>query len=50
MAVDAYNRLLLVNALDYSTIAVLHERGQMDVAFSHDGHWLAVAYGVTMEL
>jgi WD40 repeat protein len=49
--VDAYNRLLLVNALDYSTLAVLHERGQYgDIAFSHDGRWLAVAYGITMEL
>lgn len=48
---DAYNRLLLVNALDYSTIAVLHERGQYgDITFSHDGRWLAVAYNVTMEL
>jgi WD40 repeat protein len=49
--VDAYNRLLFVNALDYSTLAVLHEFGQYgDIAFSHDGRWLAVAYGVTMEL
>lgn len=49
---DAYNRLLLVNALDYSTITVLHERGQYgDIAFSHDGRWLAVAYNNTvMEL
>ncbi|HEX2622978.1 MAG TPA: hypothetical protein VHL11_22615, partial [Phototrophicaceae bacterium] len=36
--VDAYNRLLLINALDYSTIYVLHEQGSYgDVAFSHDG-------------
>src|SRR5258707_374442 len=48
--VDAYNRLLLLNALDYSTLAVLHEQGEYgDIAFSHDGRWLAVAYGVTME-
>jgi WD40 repeat protein len=49
--VDAYNRLLFINALDYSTLAVLHEFGEYgDIAFSHDGRWLAVAYGVTMEL
>jgi WD40 repeat protein len=49
--IDAYNRLLLVNALDYSTIAVLHERGSYgDLQFSHDGRWLAVGYNFTMEL
>ncbi len=49
--VDAYNRLLLINALDYSTLYVLHEQGDYgDIAFSHDGRWLAVAYGITMEL
>lgn len=49
--VDAYSRLLLVNAPDYSTIAVLHERGQYgDLAFSRDGRWLAVTFGLTMEL
>ncbi|HEX2622059.1 MAG TPA: hypothetical protein VHL11_18005, partial [Phototrophicaceae bacterium] len=49
--VDAYNRLLLINALDYSTQAVLHESGEYsDIAFSHDGHWLVVSYGITMEL
>ena len=49
--IDAYNRLLFVNALDYSTISVLHERGSYgDVAFSHDGRWLAVGYNFTMEL
>jgi len=49
--VDAYNRLLLINALDYSTLYVLHEQGDYgDVAFSHDGRWLAVAFNFTMEL
>ncbi|MBI1280696.1 MAG: hypothetical protein GC179_21410 [Anaerolineaceae bacterium] len=49
--VDAYNRLLLINALDYSTIYILHEQGSYsDVTFSHDGRWLAVAYNFTMEL
>lgn len=49
--VDAYNRLLLVDALDYSTRAVLHERGQYaDIQFSHDGRWLAVLYNFTVEL
>ncbi len=49
--VDAYRRLLLVDATDYSTLAVLHERGEYgDIAFSNDGRWLAVIYGVTMEL
>src|SRR6185436_9226394 len=43
--VDAYGRLLLINALDYSTLYVLHEQGDYgDIAFSHDGRWLAVAY------
>ncbi len=49
--VDAYNRLLLINALDYSTLAVLHERGSYgDIAFSDDGRWLAVIYELTVEL
>ncbi len=49
--VDAYNRLLLINALDYTTIYIFHEQGSYgDVAFSHDGRWLAVAYNFTMEL
>ncbi|MBK9123741.1 MAG: hypothetical protein IPM16_11570 [Chloroflexi bacterium] len=49
--VDAYNRLLLVNALDYQTISVLHERGQYaDIQFSHDGRYLAVLYNLTVEL
>ncbi len=49
--VDAYNRLLVINARDYSTLYTLHEQGSYgDIAFSHDGRWLAVAYGITMEL
>jgi WD40 repeat protein len=49
--VDAYRRLLLINAKDYSTLAVLHDRGEYgDVAFSNDGRWLAVTFGTSMEL
>jgi WD40 repeat protein len=49
--VDAYSRLLLIGALDYSTQAVLHERGSYgDIAFSDDGRWLAVIYDLTVEL
>ncbi len=49
--VDAYNRLLLINALDYSTRAVLHERGSYgDITFSDDGRWLAVIYDLTVEV
>src|SRR5690349_552000 len=49
--VDAYGRLQLINALDFSTLYTLHEQGDYgDIAFSHDGRWLAVAYGITMEL
>ena len=49
--VDAYSRLLLINALDYSTIATLHDSGEYgDIVFSHDGRWLAVAHGQVMEL
>lgn len=49
--VDAYSRLLLVDARTYQTLAVLHERGQYaDIQFSHDGRYLAVLYGLTVEL
>lgn len=49
--VDAYNRLLLANALDYSTSAVLYERGNYgDVAFSRDGRWLAVLTETSVDL
>ncbi len=49
--VDAYNRLLIINALDYTTRTVLHERGEYgDIAFSADGRWLAVIYDLTIEL
>lgn len=49
--VDAHNRLLLVNALDYRTLAVLHERGEyQDFAFSHDGRWLAVIVDMQVEI
>src|SRR5690606_42019742 len=35
--VDAYSRLLLVDARDYTTRSVLHERGQYaDIQFSQD--------------
>ncbi len=49
--VDAYNRLLVINAEDYTTRSVLHERGSYgDIAFSSDGRWLAVIYDLTIEL
>jgi len=49
--VDAYNRLLLISAIDYSTQAVLYEQGRFnDFAFSHDGRWLALAVERRIEL
>lgn len=49
--VDAYSRLLLIDARTYATLEVLHERGQYaDIQFSHDGRYLAVLYGLTVEL
>lgn len=50
-AVDAYGQLLLIDAETYDTEHILHSEGQFnDLLFSHDGHWLAVANGTTIEL
>ncbi len=49
--VDAYGRLVMVNALNYETLYTLHEEGSYnDFAFSHDGHWFALAINNDMEL
>jgi hypothetical protein len=49
--VDAYGRLLLINALTYETEHQLYENGiYNDYAFSHDGHWFALAIDTRMEL
>jgi|GEM_PF-735299 WD40 repeat protein len=49
--VDAYNRLVLMDALTYQTQATLYERGEYgDLAFSNDGRWLAVQVNNTVEL
>lgn len=49
--VDAYGRLLLIDALTYDTERVLYERGNYrDIAFSHDGRWLALAIDTRIEL
>jgi hypothetical protein len=49
--IDAYSRLLLIDARDYSTQAVLYEAGRFnDFAFSHDGRWLALAVERRIEL
>ncbi|GAB4508434.1 MAG: hypothetical protein OHK0046_00790 [Anaerolineae bacterium] len=49
--VDAYNRLLLVDALTYETEHILYTRGSYnDLAFSNDGRWLALAIDTRIEL
>ncbi|MBC7813492.1 MAG: hypothetical protein H7175_20195, partial [Burkholderiales bacterium] len=49
--IDAYNRLLLVDAATYNTQHMLYERGGYnDFAFSHDGRWLALAIETRIEL
>jgi len=49
--VDAYGRLVMVNALNYQTLYTLHEEGSYnDFAFSHDGRWFALAINNDMEL
>lgn len=49
--VDAYNRLLLVDAPSFQTQFVLYETGQYnDILFSNDGNWLAVAIERRIEL
>lgn len=49
--VDAYGRLLLIDALTYETQRQLYETGSYnDYAFSHDGRWFALAIDTRMEL
>lgn len=49
--VDAYGRLLLVDALTFETQHVLYERGRYnDLLFSNDGRWLALAISSRIEL
>jgi hypothetical protein len=49
--IDAYNRLLLIDALTYETQHQLYETGTYyDFAFSHDGRWFALAIDTHMEL
>jgi len=49
--VDAYNRLLLVDALTFETQHVLYETGQFnDILFSNDGNWFALAIAQRIEL
>src|SRR5262249_23647658 len=49
--VDAYNRLLLIDALTYETQHQLYENDDYhDFAFSHDGRWFALAVDKRMEL
>src|SRR5688572_8529212 len=49
--VDAYNRLLLIDALTYETQHQLYDTGNYyDFAFSHDGRWFALALDTHMEL
>jgi hypothetical protein len=49
--IDAYNRLLLIDALTYETQHQLYENDDYhDFAFSHDGRWLALAVDKRMEL
>ena len=54
--VDAYNRLLLMDARTYETRYMLHSDGEtsrtniVDMEFSHDGRYLAVINGLNVEL
>ncbi len=49
--VDAYNRLLLVDAPTFETQHVLYEFGQYnDILFSNDGNWFALAIEQRIEL
>ncbi len=48
---DAQSRLVLVSAADLSERFVLYPNGAYNAyAFSHDGHWLAVALGQKVEV
>jgi hypothetical protein len=49
--IDAYGKLSLVDALTFETQHVLYESGQFnDLAFSHNGRWLALAVETRIEL
>lgn len=49
--VDAYNRLLLVDAPTFETQHILYETGQFnDILFSNDGNWFALAVETRIEL
>ena len=49
--VDAYGRLMLVDALSFATQTILYEIGEYNgLAFSHNGRWLALAIGNRIEL
>jgi len=49
--IDAYGRLLLMDALTYETRFILYEQGNYyDFAFSNNGQWLALAIGSRIEL
>jgi hypothetical protein len=49
--VDAYNRLMLVDAQTFQTQHILYETGQYnDLLFSHNGNWFALAINQRIEL
>jgi len=49
--VDAYNRLMLVDAQTFQTRHILYETGQYnDILFSNDGNWFALAINQRIEL
>lgn len=49
--IDAYGRLMIINALTYETQYILYEQGNYrDISFSHDGRWLALAIDTRIEL
>ncbi|MDX1991831.1 MAG: hypothetical protein SF029_05555 [bacterium] len=51
LVIDAYGKLMLVDALTYETKYTLYESGSYsDFAFSHNGRWLAVALDRRIDL
>jgi len=49
--VDAYGRLRLADAITHEDLYTLYTEGDYnDLAFSHDGRWLALAIGTRIEL
>lgn len=49
--VDAYGRLMVIDALTYETLYLLYEQGNYrDITFSHDGRWLALVIDTRVEL